>query len=141
MFTRNTEAHRSAHQHWKRGDFRGAVRDMVPNFTYVDHANGLELKSRDEFEAYIASWKHGFSDVKMIKTAYHDGGTTSIAQCVAEGTNDGQFGEHPATGRRATIVSCELIHFDAEGRMTSGDIYYDRMSVLEQLGHVEAGAK
>jgi hypothetical protein len=29
---------------------------------------------------------------------------------------------------------CELWHFDADGRVVGGDLYYDQVSLLTQLG-------
>jgi hypothetical protein len=34
---------------------------------------------------------------------------------------------------------CEIIRFDAEGRIVSGGIYYDQLSMLTQLGHAQGG--
>ncbi len=138
MAAENVDAHRNAHAGWEQRDFDAAVSEMVGSFTYEDHATGRSLGSREEFKEYIAGWAQAFSDGKISEGArYHDAGDTSVAQCTLQGTNDGPFGSFPATGRSVYLPLCEIIHFDSAGRMVSGELYYDQMLLLVQLGHAE----
>ena len=138
MAAKNVEAHRSAHSAWERRDFDGAVSGTEQSFTYEDHASGRSLGSRQEFKEYIVAWAQGFSDGKIGEAArYYDAGDTSVALCTLRGTNDGPFGAFPATGRTVSLPFCEVMHFDSAGRMVSGEIYYDQMSMLIQLGHAQ----
>ena len=50
------------------------------------------------------------------------------------GTHDGPLGPFPATGRAFTLPLCELWHFDPSGRVIGGDLYYDQVSLLTQVG-------
>jgi hypothetical protein len=50
------------------------------------------------------------------------------------GTHDGPFGPLPATGKEFTLPLCEMWHFDRDGRVVGGDLYYDQVSLLTQLG-------
>lgn len=140
MASKNVETHRAAHEAWNRRDFDGAVSAMVENMTYTDHPRGLTLKSRQEFREWIAEWAQAFSDGKIIDARYADAGDTVVAQFLAQGTNDGSFGPFPATGREVTFPLCEVLYFDEEGRVVRGEAYYDQLSLLVQLGHVEAPA-
>lgn len=137
MAAKNVAAHRAAHGSWERRDFDAAVSRMVKNFTYEDYPRGRSLKSREEFKDYIAAWAQAFPDGKITKARYHDAGDTSVAQFRLRGTNGGPFGPFPATGRPVSQPVCEIIHFEPEGRMVSGEVYYDQMSLLVQLGHAE----
>jgi hypothetical protein len=56
-----------------------------------------------------------------------------VARFVAEGTNDGPLGSFPATGKPWALPVCEMWHFDADGRVVGGEIYYDQVSLLAQL--------
>jgi hypothetical protein len=47
------------------------------------------------------------------------------------GTQEGPF---PATGREFALALCELWRFDPSGRVVGGDLYYDQVSLLTQLG-------
>ncbi len=138
MSSSNVKAHRAAHESWARRDFDGAVHGMAKDFAFDDHPNGRMLRSREEFKDAITGWVQAFPDAKLVDATYHDAGQTSVAQYVFEGTNKGPFGDHPATGRRVSIPACEIMHFDEQGLMRSGQGYYDLVSVLVQLGHMES---
>ena len=43
------------------------------------------------------------------------------------------MGPFPATGKEWALPICELWHFDADGRVVGGEIYYDQVSLLTQL--------
>ena len=48
--------------------------------------------------------------------------------------HDGPLGPFPASGRAFSLPLCEMWHFDASGRVVGGDLYYDQVSLLMQLG-------
>ena len=50
------------------------------------------------------------------------------------GTHDGPLGPLPATGNEFTLSLCEMWRFDASGRVVGGDLYYNQVSLLTQLG-------
>ena len=50
------------------------------------------------------------------------------------GIHDGPLGPFPASGREFALALCELWHFDSGGRVVGGDLYYDQVSLLTQLG-------
>jgi len=57
------------------------------------------------------------------------------------GTNDGDFGEYPATGTKIETPMCEVVYFNDDGKLTAGELYYDLMTMLMQLGHIKEPAK
>jgi hypothetical protein len=65
---------------------------------------------------------------------YYGGGDVSVCEFTGRGTHDGELFGIPATGRAAQLPYCEVLHFDAGGKVTSGEAYYDRMTLMEQLG-------
>jgi hypothetical protein len=52
------------------------------------------------------------------------------------GTNDGAMGSLPATGHRLDLAYCEVLNYDGSGRIASGEIFYDSMTMMVQLGHM-----
>jgi hypothetical protein len=50
------------------------------------------------------------------------------------GTQDGPLGRFPATGKQIALPLCEMWHFYSSGRVVGGDVYYDQVSLLTQLG-------
>ncbi len=137
MASKNVEAHRTAHENWSQRDFDALVSEMVENFTYQDHARDLSIGTREGFKKYVAAWAESFPDGVITDARYRDAGDSVVAEFVVRGTNDGPLGSLPATGRSWTGHLCEIMNFDSEGRMVSGGLYYDQLSMLVQLGHAE----
>lgn len=137
MASKNVETHRSAHEAWNRRDFNAIAAAMQEDITYVDHARGITITTRDDFIQWVSAWAQFFSDGKITEARYLDAGDTVVAQFTGHGTNDGPFGPYPATGREATFGLCEFLRFNQQGRIVGGEIYYDQLSLLVQLGHVE----
>ncbi len=50
------------------------------------------------------------------------------------GTHTGDWRGLPATGRKVSFPLCGIFTFDPGGRILGEKIYYDRASVLKQLG-------
>jgi steroid delta-isomerase-like uncharacterized protein len=140
MASKNVETMRAAHDSWNRRDFDAMVSAVGPTISYTDYARGVAIKTRDEFKNFVAGWAQAFSDGKITQTSYIDAGDTVIAQFTAVGTNSGPFGSLPATGRRMSLPFCEICKFDANGRMISGGVYYDQLTILTQLGHAKQAA-
>ena len=55
-----------------------------------------------------------------------------MARFTGRGTNDGPLGPFPATGKEWT-PDLRDVHFDADGGVVGGEIYYDQVSLLTQL--------
>ena len=60
---------------------------------------------------------------------------------MGRGVNDGALGPLPATGREIDLPFCEIFGFDDEGQIVSGNIYYDQLTMMTQLGHIEPSAE
>ncbi|MGH3973856.1 MAG: ester cyclase [Pseudonocardiaceae bacterium] len=135
----NVDRFRSAHQAFNRRDWTAVVQNFAADTEYTDQARGVTLKGPQEFVDYLrATWVAAFSDAAVTQVSYLDAGSHVIAQYTATGTNDGAFGPMPRTGRRIFSSICEIMRFNAAGQATSGSRYYDQMSILVQLGHMEA---
>ena len=73
--------------------------------------------------------------------AFNNGGNIVVAEFAGQGVNDGPMGPLPATGRSMSLPFCEIMRFNNDGQIVSGAAYYDQMSIMVQLGHVQpAGA-
>lgn len=140
MASKNVQTHRDAHEAWNEREFDAVTEKMASSITYVDHARGLTIRTRDDFKEWIQGWAQMFSNGKIVDPKYADAGNTVIARMTGRGTNDGPFGPFPATGREVRFDICEILEFDDQGKIVGGDVYYDQLSILTQLGHVETPA-
>jgi len=57
-----------------------------------------------------------------------------VLEVVISGTHGGAWRGLPATGRRLSFPLCGVFTFDADDRLAGERIYYDRATVLRQLG-------
>ena len=99
------------------------------------------MTSRDAFIEYLKGWTTAMSDATPGEPKrYLEVDGFSVSLFTGQGDNDGPFGELPATGRRMSLPFCELLWYDADGKLRAGELYYDVMSLMTQLGHVQAPA-
>ena len=63
---------------------------------------------------------------------------TVIVEVMIRGTQLGGWRGLPATGRRVEFPLCGVYTFDANDRLAGEKIYYDRGTVLRQLGVLRA---
>ena len=66
----------------------------------------------------------------------HVADDTVVLEVQLTGTHLGAWRGLPATGRRIDIPLCAVYTFDDEDRLAGERIYYDRLTVLRQLGVV-----
>ena len=137
MSSQNVETFRAAHQAFNSRDFDAVVSKMAEGFTYRDQAQNVTFTGRDGFREFMQGWVDAFSDARVTDPTYLDAGDTVIAQFKGRGVNDGPLGALPETGRKMDLPFCELMRFDESGQIVSGGAYYDQLTMMTQLGHIE----
>jgi steroid delta-isomerase-like uncharacterized protein len=135
MASSNVEAHRAGHEAFNRRDFRAMTERYADSITWTDHAQNRTFRTREEFrDDFLPGWVRASADIRVTDPRYLDAGQTVVCTFNVAGTQDGPLGPFPATGRQFSLALCELWHFDADGRVVGGDLYYDQVSLLTQLG-------
>ena len=132
----STNLHAELHALFNDRDLDGVAKRTADGFTYTDHARDRTLNGASEFRAWLGEWISSL-DGRCTEARYLDAGDASVALFVGRGINNGQLGPFPPTGKPVAFDLCEIITFDADGMATRGEIYYDQMSILAQLGHVQ----
>ena len=135
----SVSTHAELHDLFNRRDFEGLIKRFAADLTYTDRARNHTMRSPEEFRAWLEEWVSSL-DGKVTEPRYLDAGDTSVALFVGTGVNKGPMGPFPATGRPASFPLCEVLTHGADGLVTGGEIYYDQMGLLIQLGHIEAPA-
>jgi len=138
MASKNVETFRAAHQAFNKRDFNAVVSALTEGFTYVDQARSLTFQGRQQFKDFMNGWVTAFSNAAVSEPRYIDAGDVVIAEFSATGLNDGPLGPLPPSRRSMRVPFCEIMRFNAEGRIVSGAIYYDQMSMMTQLGHAQS---
>jgi len=133
----NVDTHRAAHEAFNRRDWDGVAASLAPDYEFVDHPRGVTTKGTAQFIDYLrGGWATAFSDAAATNARYLDAGDTTVAQFNGTGVNDGPLGPMPATGRSMNLPFCEILSYDADGKATRGELYYDQVGILVQLGHM-----
>jgi predicted ester cyclase len=135
MSAQNVDTYRAGHEAFNRRDFAAMTSRYADSIVWSDRARGLTFRTRREFEAdFLAGWVAASSDIRITGPRYLDAGPTGVCTFNVVGTHDGPLGPFPATGRRFELALCEMWHFDQSGQVVGGDLYYDQVSLLGQLG-------
>lgn len=138
----NVATIKEAHQNFNNNNLEAAVKDVADRITYHDHGRGLTAKRSEEFLEMLKSWKSAFSDAHIADVNYIEAGDNRvIAMARGRGTNDGSFADFDPTGKQVDVPMCEVVQFNNEGQLIGGELYFDRMTLMEQLGHLEEMAK
>jgi len=135
MTARNVETYRAGHQAFNNRDFVTMTRQYAESISWTDHSQGRTFSTPQEFrDDFLAGWVRASPNIRITSPRYIDAGQTVVCTFEVAGTQDGPLGPFPATGKEFTMPLCEMWHFDPGGRVVGGDLYYDQLSLLMQLG-------
>lgn len=134
----NADKHRQLHDLFNGRDFDGVVKDLTDDFRYRDQPRDLTITGRDGFKEWLGGWSASMSNARVTDGRYLDAGDTSICLFTGQGTNDGQLGPFSPSGKDMSLPFCEVLTYDGDGNVTGGEIYYDQLTMLTQLGHLQA---
>jgi steroid delta-isomerase-like uncharacterized protein len=137
MGSNNVQRALASYEAINRRNLDAIAAAYAPDAVLTDHPSGDTAKSPAEIVGYLSQFFTAMSDLRFAVTESIDAGDTVVLQLVAEGTQDGPLGPLPATGRRATVPICNVLRFNAAGLITTDEVYWDQLSFLAQLGHVE----
>ena len=133
----NVQKHRDAHMAFNARDYDETAKNMRDDIMWTDHGRNMTMKSKAEFVEWLKGWPAAFSDAKVDEPVYIDGGEYTVCMFKGRGTNDGPFGPMPATNKRLDASYCEVLHWGDDGMAERGELYYDTMTILVGLGHME----
>jgi predicted ester cyclase len=89
---------------------------------------------------WYASWATAFPDAVAGATVVCASGDAVAVEGLFEGTNTGDFGPLPATGKSVSLRWANVLRFDGAGRVVAGSAYYDQLTIMIELGHIDAPA-
>jgi len=135
MESLNVATYQAGHEAFNQRDFGAMTKLYVDSITWTDHSQGRTFRTPQEFrDDFLAGWVAASTDIRISEPRYFDAGQAVVCTFAVVGTHDGPLGTFPATGKRFALPLCELWHFDPSGRVVGGDLYYDQVSLLTQVG-------
>ena len=115
-------------------DLSGIMATFGEGAHYDDTPWGERHRGRDGVEAYYRDLLTALPDlaIEVVNRAANQ--ENVILEVVINGTHAGSWRGLPATGRRVRFPLCAVYQFDQAGKLAGEKIYYDRATVLRQIG-------
>ena len=101
---------------------------------YDDEPWGDHRVGREGVRSYYAELLRALPDLVIDVVQRHVAADGIILEVEIRGTHRGAWRSLPATGRHVHFPLCGVFTFDANNRLAGERIYYDRATVLRQLG-------
>jgi len=114
-------------------DLEGVLRTFGETAQYDDEPWDEHYKGdgvRDFYEQLMSA----LPDLEIVVQRRHVTDEAILVEVVIRGTHLGSWRGLPATGRRVEFPLCGVYTFDGKDRLAGEKIYYDRGTVLRQLG-------
>ncbi len=119
---------------WSDNDFELLKSITTKNIVRV--ANGeTAAKNQDEIGDIMKFWHTTIPDFNLnLKNSVVSGNKT-YTSWTSTGTNTGNFGENPPTGKKSITQGFTILTFNNEGKVIHEEAFYDLLSVLNQWGY------
>lgn len=115
-------------------DLEGILKTFGDAIAYEDQAWRSEYPGAEGIRSYYEQLLEASSDLWIDIEREHVGSEAVILEVVIRGTHTGEWYGLPSTGHRFDFPLCSVYTFDENDRLAGERIYYDRATVLNQLG-------
>jgi len=115
-------------------DLDGVIATFGDSARYDDEPWNTHYEGRDQVRSFYAQLMAALPDLSIEIVRRHIAAETIVLEVVIRGTQMAGWRGLPATGRRVEIPLCGVYTFDTDDRLAGERIYYDRATILQQLG-------
>jgi len=115
-------------------DLEGVLGTFGNEAHYDDEAWGDHYTGRDGVRAFYEQLMAALPDLEIKVLKRHVAEENIVLEVMIRGTQMGTWRGLPGTGRRVEVPLCGVYTFDEDDRLSGERIYYDRATVLMQLG-------
>ena len=115
-------------------DLEGVLRTFGDTARYDDEPWDEHYKGRNGVRLFYEQLMKALPDLEIEVQHRHVTDEAILVEVVIRGTHLGGWRGLPATGRRVEFPLCGVYTFDLDDRLAGEKIYYDRGTVLRQLG-------
>jgi steroid delta-isomerase-like uncharacterized protein len=115
-------------------DLEGVLGTFGDTARYDDEPWGEHYNGRDGVRQFYEQMMKALPDLEIVVQRRHVAEDAVVVEVMIRGTHLGRWRGLPATGRRVDLPLCGIYTFDADDRLAGERIYYDRGTVLRQLG-------
>lgn len=115
-------------------DLEGVLGTFGDTARYDDEAWGEHYEGGDGVRQFYEQLMKALPDLEIDVQRRHVTDDAILLEVVIRGTHLGEWRGLPATGRQVEFPLCGVYTFDSDDRLAGERIYYDRATVLRQLG-------
>lgn len=115
-------------------NLEGVLSTFGQSARYDDEPWGEHYTGRDGVHQFYDQLMRALPDLEILVQRRHVTDDAILLEVTIRGTHLGSWRGLPATGRRLEFPLCGVYTFDADDRLAGEKIYYDRGTVLRQLG-------
>ena len=116
------------------GDLQGILATFGDTAGYDDEAWDEHHVGREGVRGYYERLIEALPDLHIEIKREHATAEGVVLEVIIRGTHLGEWRGLPPTGRRLEFPVCAIYTFDGEGKLAGERAYYDRASVLRQVG-------
>ncbi len=125
---------------WNTGNPETARQLYAENAERYDPNQSKPAQGPQQIASYVAEVRTGFPDFKLEIKQRISEGNRMVTQWTCTGTHNGEFQGIPPTGKRINITGLGLARIEG-GKVVEERVYFDRVSMLEQLGVLPAAVQ
>lgn len=115
-------------------DLQGVLSTFGNSARYDDESWGEHYEGRDGVRSFYEQLMSALPDLHIDVRRQHVTDDAIVVEVIIRGTHLGDWRALPATGRRVEVPLCGVYTFDEQDYLAGEKIYYDRATVLHQLG-------
>lgn len=115
-------------------DLEGVLKTFGAKARYDDEAWAEHYQGVPGVRSFYTQLMAALPDLVIDVKNTHVTEDTIVVEVVIRGTHLGAWRGLPATGRPVEVPLCGVYTFDSDDRLAGEKIYYDRGTVLRQLG-------
>lgn len=115
-------------------DLEGVLRTFGDGARYDDEPWNEHFEGIGGVRTFYSELMSAVPDLEITVQQQHVTDDAVLVEVLIRGTHSGTWRGLPATGRRIEFPLCGVYTFDGDDRLAGEKIYYDRGTVLRQLG-------
>jgi steroid delta-isomerase-like uncharacterized protein len=115
-------------------DLEGVIGTFGNRAEYEDSPWSKHYVGRDEVQLFYSQLMAAMPDLNIEVLRRHISDETIVLEVMIRGTHLGTWRGLPGTGRKIEIPLCGIYTFDGDDHLAGEKIYYDRGTVLRQMG-------
>jgi len=127
---------------FEHGDF-GPLADLARADAEIVMPGGMRFRGPDEVRPVLEAYQAGFPDLRHEIVASVETADSIAVELRITMTHTGTFstpaGDLAPTGNPVVLDACDVVRFDADGRIASWHAYFDLASMMAQISGAPVG--